>query len=154
MADTDRRTYSDPSYGSHKTLRLGGISAATQTCGTNACFDSHQFMFPARVVGAKIRWLGNTITSGAQDLTQVTEIQLLKSTDSGTGVTDLGTADCLGATGTWLMEDVDSTVDFTITETNFNEGDHLILAIEGAWDDPINPVVQVEYYEKFSATDN
>jgi hypothetical protein len=148
------RTYADQSYGAHNVIRLGGLSAATQTAAANIPFSVHQFMFPARAVGAKIRWMGNGITSGIEDLTQCTTITLQKSTDSGTGLSSLGTADCLGATGTWLMENADGDVDFTFTATDFNEGDMLILTVEGAWDDPIHPVVDVEIYEKFVESDS
>lgn len=151
-----RRSYSDPTYGGRQFITIGGLAGATQTLATNGVYASHNFTFPCRVIGAKMRFMGNGITSGFTDLTQNTEFQLFRSTDSGTGLeTVMGTADGLGATGTWLPEDAGlNQVDFTLTETDFNDGDSIIFTAEGAWDDPINLLVDIMYVEKFDNADS
>ena len=150
------RTYSDQSYGGHKTITIGGLSGATQTLASNGVYASHQFMYPAKLVAARLKFMGNGITSGFTDLTQNTEFQLFRSTDSGTGLeTVIGTADALGATGTWLPESLDlNGVDFTVTATNFDVGDYLYFTAEGAWDDPINLFVDLEVFETFNNSDS
>lgn len=152
------RSYSDQSYGAHKTITLGGLAGATQTLATNGVYASHQFMYPAKLIAAKLRFMGNGITSGFTDLTQNTEFQLFKSTDSGTGLEAvLGTADGLGATGTWLPEDPGlAAVDFSLstTPTSFTVGDMILFTAEGAWDDPIALYVELEVFETFEVGDN
>lgn len=151
------RTYSDQSYGAHKTITFGQLAGATQTLATNGVYASYQFTYPARILEAKVKVGGNGITSGFVDLTQNTEFQLFRSTDSGTGLEAvLGTADGLGATGTWLTEDagLNSFAFDNLTATNFNVGDMVLFTAEGAWDDPINLAVEIEVIEKFDNTDN
>ena len=151
------RSYSDQSYGAHKTITFGQFAGATTTLATNGVYASHQFMYPCRLVDAKIKFGGNGITSGWTDLTQNTEFQLFRSTDSGTGLEAvLGTADGLGATGTWLTEDagLNYVIFDNLTATNFNAGDMLLFTAEGAWDDPINLAVEIEVFEKFDNSDN
>lgn len=150
------RTYADQSYGAHRVITFGGLSGATMTNATNGVFSVHQMMFPCKVVAANIKVMGNGIAAGITDLTQVTELQLFRSTDTGTGLeTVMGTADLLGATGTWLQTAADAqSIAFTLTETSFNVGDVCILAVEGAWDDPINLQVELEVYESFQEADS
>lgn len=152
------RSYSDQSYGAHKIITVGGLAGATQTLATNGVYASHQFMFPAKLIGAKLRFLGNGIVAGPTDLTQNTEFQLFKSTDSGTGLEAvLGTADGLGATGTWLTSDPGlSATDFALstTPTSFAVGDMILFTAEGAWDDPINLTVELEVFETFVESDS
>ena len=150
------RSYSDQSYGAHKTITIGGLSGATQTLATNGVYASHQFMYPARLIAAKLRFGGNAIVNGPTDLTQNTEFQLFKSTDSGTGLEAvLGTADALGATGTWVFTDPGlNGVDFTLTAANFAVGDMVIFTAEGAWDDPLNLTVELEVFEVYEVGDN
>jgi hypothetical protein len=167
MADTDKRTYSDPSYGGHQTITFGGPSGATQTLGSNGVYACHQFMYPARVIGGRVR-VGGIGDEGAvlwrtgiEDCTEIGifgGVELLKSTDSGTGLesTVVGTADFLGASGTWDMTDAGlSYINFeNVTATDFNAGDFIIFTFQGGWEDPISLFVDVEVYEKFQNTDN
>ena len=151
------RSYSDQSYGAHKTITFGQFAGATTTLATNGIYASYQFTYPARLLEAKIKFGGNGITSGFTDLTQNTEFQLFRSTDSGTGLEAvLGTADALGATGTWLTEDpgLNSVTFDNLTATNFNTGDMLLFTAEGAWDDPINLAIEAEVIELFVVGDN
>src|SRR3990167_5839879 len=152
------RSYSDQSYGAHKIITIGGISGATQTLATNGVYASHQFMFPAKLIGARLRFGGNTIVNGPTDLTRSTEFNLFKSTDSGTGLEAvLGTADALGATGTWVFTDPGlNGVDFSLsaTPTSFGVGDMVIFTAEGAWDDPLNLTVELEVFETFVESDS
>lgn len=149
------RSYSDQSFGGNKIITIGGLSGATQTLATNGVYASHQFMFPARLISAKLRFGGNGIVNGPTDLTQNTEFQLFKSTDSGTGLEAvLGTADGLGATGTWVFTDPGlNGAAFDLTATNFSVGDMVIFTAEGAWDDPVNFTVELEVFENFDLTD-
>lgn len=156
MADTDKRTYSDPSYGGHRIITFGGISGATQTLATNGVYACHQFMFPARVLGATLKHGGNGIDSGMTG-GSCTEFQVLKSTDSGTGVEadPICTFDPLMDTGTHLMEDAALSLEAgTVTETNFDAGDFVILSVKGDWDDPMNFSLELEVIEKFQNADN
>lgn len=151
------RSYSDQSYASRKTVVFGQFAGATQTLATNGVYASYQFTFPARLIDAKIKFGGNGITSGFVDLTQNTEFQLFRSTDSGTGLEAvLGTADALGASGTWLTEDpgLNSVAFDNLTATNFNTGDMVLFTAEGAWDDPINLAVEITVIENFVISDN
>ena len=152
------RSYSDQSYGAHKTILIGGLSGATQTLATNGVYASHQFMYPAKLVAARLRFGGNGIVNGPTDLTQNTEFQLFKSTDSGTGLEAvLGTADGLGATGTWVFTDPGlngAAFDLSSTPTSFTTGDMVIFTAEGAWDDPVNFSVELEVFETFEVGDN
>lgn len=150
------RTYSDQSYGAHKTIIMGGLSGATQTLATNGVYASHQFMYPAKLLSARLRFGGNAIVNGPTDLTQNTEFQLFKSTDSGTGLEAvLGTADGLGATGTWVFTDPGlNGADFSLTATSFGVGDMVIFTAEGAWDDPLNLTVEMEVIENFVESDS
>lgn len=152
------RTYSDQSYGGHKIITIGGLAGATQTLATNGVYASHQFMFPCKLIQARLRFGGNAIVNGPTDLTQSTEFQLFKSTDSGTGLEAvLGTADGLGATGTWVFTDPGlngANFDLSSTPTSFGTGDMVIFTAEGAWDDPINLTVELEVFEAFSNDDN
>ena len=129
------------------------------TLATNGIYASHQFMYPARLVAARVRVMGNGQPAGSAfiDLTQNTEFQLFRSTDSGTGLeTVLGTADGLGATGSWDPSVADSNgFDFdNLTATNFNVGDYIYFTAEGAWDEPINLNVDLEVFEKFVESDS
>lgn len=150
------RSYSDPSYGGHKLITIGNLTGATTTQGTNIVHASHQFMFPARLVQARLRFGGTTLASGVTDLTQATEFQLFKSTDSGTGLEAvLGTADALGATGTWLITDPGlNGVDFDLTVTDFAVGDFVLFTAEYASDDPMQLDVELEIFENFVESDN
>ena len=150
------RTYSDQSYGAHKTIVIGGLSGATQTLATNGVYASHQFMYPAKLLAARLRFGGNGVVNGPTDLTQNTEFQLFKSTDSGTGLEAvLGTADGLGATGTWVFTDPGlNGADFSLTQTSFGVGDMVIFTAEGAWDDPLNLTVELEVIENFVESDS
>lgn len=152
------RSYSDQSYGGNRVIVVGGLSGATQTLATNGVFGSHQFMFPAKLVAATLRFNGNGIVTGPTDLTQNTEFQLFKSTDSGTGLEAvLGTADGLGATGTWVATDPGlNGVAFSLssTPTAFDTGDMIIFTAEGAWDDPLNLTVELEVIDTFTTGDN
>lgn len=153
------RSYSDQSFGGNKIITIGGLSGATQTLATNGVYASHQFMFPARLVSAKLRFGGNGIVNGPTDLTQNTEFQLFRSTDSGTGLEAvIGTADALGATGTWVFTDpglngVAFDITSTLSSVTFNVGDMCIFTAEGAWDDPVNFTVELEVFENFDVTD-
>lgn len=151
-----KRSYSDASYGGHSVITLNTWTGATTTTATNASIASHRFMFPARLVSARLKFGGTELSSGATDLTQATEWQLFKSTDSGTGLEAvLGTADALGATGTWLVDDPGlNQVDFDLTATNFAEGDLVILASEYSLDDPLNITCELEIFEKFVENDS
>lgn len=153
------RSYSDQSYGAHKTITIGGLSAQTQTLATNGIYASHQFMYPARLLSARVRVLGNGAVAGSAfiDLTRSTEFQLFRSTDSGTGLEAvLGTADGLGATGSWDPTVADSNgFDFdNLTATNFNVGDYVYFTAEGEWDEAINLMVDMEVIEKFVESDS
>ena len=152
------RSYSDQSYGGNRLIVIGGPAGATQTLGTNGVYASHQFMFPAKLISAKLRFGPAGLTMGITDLTQNTEFQLFKSTDSGTGLEAvLGTADGLGATGTWLATDPGlSAVDFSLstTPTAFTVGDMIIFTAEGAWDEPVNFSVELEIIDTFEVGDN
>ena len=151
------RSYSDQSYGAHKTITFGQFAGATTTLATNGVYASYQFTYPARLLSAKVKVGGNGITSGFVDLTQNTEFQLFRTTDSGTGLEAvIGTADGLGATGTWLTEDpgLNSFTFDNLTATSFNEGDMVLFTAEGAWDDPINLAVELEVIETFNVSDN
>jgi len=153
----NKRTYSDPSYGGHKVITFGGISGATQTLATNGVYACHQFMFPARLLSANLRFGGDGIASGITDMTSMSEFQLFKSTDSGSNLEAvLGTFDPGLATGTHLMEDAALSVMIcdNLTETDFDTGDFLIYTVEGDWDDPINMSIEAEVFEKFSNDDN
>ena len=113
-------------------------------------------MFPARVLGATLKDGGNGIDSGMTG-GSCTEFQVLRSTDSGTGVEDAAicTFDPLMDTGTHLMEDAALSLEAgTVTETNFDAGDFVILSVKGDWDDPMNFSLELEVIEKFSNTDN
>ena len=150
------RTYSDQSFGGNKIITIGGLAGATQTLATNGVYASHQFMFPAKLVAARLRFGGNGVVNGVTDLTQNTEFNLFRSTDSGTGLEAvLGTADALGASGTWVFTDPGlNGVDFSpLTSTSFNVGDMVIFTAEGAWDDPLNLTVELEVYEQFNVAD-
>ena len=162
----DNRSYSAPSYGGHSTITFGGPSGATQTLGTNGVYACHQFMFPARVLGGRVRVAGicpegcTEWRTGIEDCTEIATwggVELLKSTDSGTGLEDdpVGTADFLGDTGTWDMTSVDKGfVNFEdFNETDFNAGDFIIFTCEGGWEDPINLTVDIEIMEKFVESD-
>ncbi len=151
------RSYSDQSYGAHKFITMGYLAPATQTLATNGVFCSHQFMFPARLLAAQVRPTGNLVMTGVEDLTQNTEFQLFRSTDSGTGLEAvLGTADGLGATGTWTQTDPGlSSFPFdNLTATNFNVGDYVLFTAEGAWDDALGFYVDLEVIELFQVGDN
>lgn len=150
------RSYSDQSYGGNKVITIGGLAGATQTLATNGVYASHQFMFPAKLVAAKLRFGGNGIVNGPTDLTQNTEFQLFRSTDSGTGLEAvIGTADGLGATGTWVFTDPGlNGAAFDIAaaaaaSVTFNTGDMIIFTAEGAWDDPVNFSVELVVFENF-----
>ena len=151
------RSYSDPSYGGHRVITFGGLSGATQTLATNGVYACHQFMFPARLLSANLRFGGCAVDSGITDMTSMSEFQLFRSTDSGSGLeTVLGTYDPGLATGTHLQSDAALTVMIcdNLTETNFDAGDFLIFTVEGDWDDPINMSIEAEVIEKFQQADS
>jgi hypothetical protein len=157
------RSYSDASYGGHHLIVMKGGSVLASYTATDATpMASHTFMFPCRMVAAKIQIIGEgggitQVTSGLEDLTQCTNWYLAKSTDTGTGMTNIGTADLNGASGTWscLIEDQMVGTDFDLTATNFSVGDVVYLVCEGAWDDSgWGAVITMEVFEKFVQDDS
>ncbi len=167
MSGVSDRSYSAPSYGGHSTITFGGPSGATQTLGSNGVYACHQFMFPAKVIGGRVRVSGicpegcTEWRTGIEDCTEIGifgGVELLRSTDSGTGLetTVVGTFDFLGETGTWDMTTVDAGfINMeNVTETKFNTGDFAIFTFQGGWEDPINLTVDLEVVETFVESDS
>ena len=165
MSDNSR-TYSSPSYGGHSIITFGGPSGAAQTCATNGVYACHQFMFPAKVLSGCIKFGaisdGTTWRTGIEDCTEIGiwgGVELLRSTDSGTGkeITVIGTADFLGDTGTWLSQgDAGlSQIPFEdFNETSFDAGDFILFTCQMGVDPAINLKVDIEVVENFVNSDN
>ncbi len=121
------RSYSDPSYGAHKTITFAGnVADGTGAAATNIL--GFTFLTPTRVLGGNIT-LGSAVE---EDLSTSTNWLLAKSTDSGTGVTQFATNTAIHehlVTTTWLAGEVLAFEDFTAT--NFSAGDSVWLQMEG-----------------------
>jgi hypothetical protein len=119
------RTYSDPTYGSRHTLVMSG-NVGLHTAAALANALALRVMYPCKVTTCALTFPGGL----AGDLGTSTSATLNRSTDSGTGLIAFGTCDFYSelATCTFAGGEV---VDYTITETTFNAGDDIILAIEG-----------------------
>lgn len=133
------RTYSDPSYGSKKSLELLNTAALNGT-GSAATDQTYTFMTPVSVQDWNVR----ITTAGSGTSRDV----ILGKSLAGTGsVTAIGTITVGTAT-------VDTVTDGSVTETSFATGDDLVvqLAGTGATVAVVAPVVQ--YVEAFVESDS
>jgi len=127
------RTYSDPSYGSHKQLEFGQF-----TCGTRsaAILEAIVITTPIRVVA--VSGVASAAGSGSTSAWSVS-----KNT-TALGTLTFATNATAGAVA-----------NATITATDLAVGDRLVLASGTATADPNQTCkVSVEYYEIFSNSDN
>ena len=133
------RSYSDPSYGSKKSLNLLDTAALNGTAAA-ATDQVYTFMTPVQVQDWNVR----VTTAGAGTSRDV----ILGKSLAGTGaVTAIGTI----TVGT---ASVDTVTDGTVTATSFATGDDLVvqLAGTGATVAVVAPVVQ--YVETFVESDS
>ena len=133
------RTYSDPSYGSKKSLELLDTAAMNGTAAV-ATDQIYTFMAPAKVQD----WNCRVTTAGNGTKRDVVIGKSLAGTGS---VAVMGTITVGTAT-------VDTVTDGTLTETSFATGDDLVIQLggTGATVAVVAPVVQ--YVETFVQSDN
>jgi len=127
------RSYSDPSYGSHKQLEFGQF-----TCGTRsaAILEAIVITTPIRVVA--VSGVASAAGSGSTSAWSVS-----KNT-TALGTLTFATNATAGAVA-----------NATITATDLAVGDRLVLASGTATADPNQTCkVSVEYYEIFNNSDN
>ena len=142
------RSYSDPSYGARKSIKIGPTeSLATESNAADTTVLRYTFMYPCKVVDWNVEMI-----SGGTDLTAATSWILNKSL-GGTGtVAAFGTADMLAATATHTDAVV---VDAAVTETSFVAGDDAILQLEGTTDgDAMKIALNLEVQEVFVESDS
>ena len=127
------RTYSDPSYGSHKVMTF-----AQYTCGTRsaAVLEAQVITTPIRVVAVS----GVAATAGSGS----TSAWSVSKNTTALGTLTFATNATAGAVA-----------NASITATDLAVGDRLVLASGTATADPNQTCkVSVEYYEIFDNSDN
>lgn len=141
MANTNGRSYSDPSYGAKKELALRESGALNGTAAAAAELARHTFMTPASVEDWNIQFVAGG--------TNATVSVLLGKSAGGTGaVTNIGTI----AIGT---QAIDTVKDGSVTVTNFSTGDDLVfLRAAGTSTTVENVLPVVQWVERYEADDN
>ena len=127
------RTYSDPSYGSHKVMTF-----AQYTCGTRSAA-----VLEAQVITTPIRVVAVSGVAGAAGSGSTSAWSVSKNT-TALGTLTFATNATAGAVA-----------NASITATDLAVGDRLVLASGTATADPNQTCkVSVEYYEIFDNSDN
>ena len=133
------RSYSDPSYGSKKSLGLLDTAAMNGTAAA-ATDQVYTFMTPVSVQDWNVR----VTTAGNGTARNV----ILGKSLAGTGaVTAIGTI----AVGT---ASVDTVTDGAATTTSFNAGDDLVVQLEGTGATVAIVAPVVSYVETFVVSDS
>lgn len=145
------RSYSDDSYGSHKTISFSGnVTDGTGASATNIL--GFEFLTPTRVIGGNIT-LGSAVV---EDVSTSTNWLLAKSTDSGTNVTQFATNTAIHehlVTTTWIAGEVLAFE--ALTATNFSAGDSVWLQMEGTIGGLIGNIqVNLECIELYEQADS
>ena len=143
------RSYSSPSYAGHQRISIDGNVGLATNAGLTAVMGA-RVMYPCKVLSASV-----TFPLGlAGDLGTSTACTLNRSTDSGTGLIAFGTCDFYSelATCTFAAGEI---IDYTVTETEFNAGDDIIVAIEGTVGEVFTQVsFSLEAQEIFQESDS
>lgn len=142
MANTNGRSYSDPSYGVKQELVLnstGGLNGTTTAAST---VSVHTFMSPASVEDVNGRVIAGGTDAGVISL-------IIGKSAAGTGaVTAIGTM----ALSTHA---VDTVIDGSVTATAFSAGDDLVIQRSNGTSTSVLDVEPVaQYVETFEADDN
>src|SRR3990167_1991439 len=138
------RSYSDPTYGGHKTVSFGSQGASID--GTNqsaVILFRHTFMYPCSVID----WNQTFGGVGATDLTDVTFWIGKSAGGTGDGTTaPFGTGIENGTTSTNAAYDV---VDASCTETAFSAGDDVVFCAIGTIGQASTLTLNLEVVETF-----
>ena len=131
------RTYSDPSYGSRKTIKLPNTAAMDGT-GTAVTLTSiYEVLYPVTVQGFSLY----TVTAGTG--ASVGDCVLGYSL-AGTGTfSPCGTAELAGTQAQY------SVIDGTVTATDFAAGDQIQVKLDGTGVDITVVTPHVEVVERF-----
>jgi hypothetical protein len=140
------RSYSDGSYGQHKSIKLGPTeSLLTSTHASATTLLRYTFMYPAKIIDWNVEMI-----SGGTDMTNATAWTIAKSL-AGTGAASAcGTADMLAATATHADGTV---IDGSATETAFTAGDDVLFQLEGTPAQAMTVGINLEVIETFEVAD-
>jgi hypothetical protein len=143
------RSYSSPSYAGHHTITVAGNVGLHTAAGLSQAIGV-RIMYPCKVMSCNLTFPGGL----AGDLGTSTSVTINRSTDSGTGLIAFGTCDFYSelATCTFAAGEI---IDYTVTETTFNAGDDLLIAIEGTVGEVFTDVLfSFEAVEVFQEADS
>jgi hypothetical protein len=135
------RTYSDPSYGSRKTIELPETAVMNGT-GTATSLDSKiKLMYPVTIKGF------NLATTTAGTGAAPGDVVLGYETGGTGSFTEIGTATLTGT------QAVKTNIDGSVTETNLSADDTLSVVLDGTAQDVSTVIPRVELIERFVQSD-
>lgn len=136
------RTYSDPSYGSRKTIELPETAALDGTGTATSLGSEIKLMYPCTVQDFNY----TTTTEGTGDAPGSV---ILGYQTGGTGAfTELGTATTDGT------QAIKTQKDGSVTATNLSADDTLSVVLDGTAQDVSTIIPRVEIIERFVVSDS
>lgn len=140
------RSYSDQTYGGRHGVSFGTAGSIDGTYQSNTVIGRHTFMYPCKIVDFNL-----AILAGGTDLGADVFFYLGKQAAGTATTTVIGTADPLQGTGTHASNSV---LDASVTETNFDAGDDVVLEAIGTIGHAMEIVPHLEVVENFQEADS